>query len=149
MNFNKALADINLLLTYEKNALNYCIKGYINRDLCDTEESSISFLNALKLDDNYIEAIWSFHFEKLVPIYSDQDIVQLIKEIENNLNKLKKWNDINKIDEYSSTKLSKTLYNKIYNKQIKNIATKAFTWPPYMNLYNHNCQHFSHYVSSF
>ena len=96
MNFNKALADINLLLTYEKNALNYCIKGYINRDLCDTEESSNSFLNALKLDDNYIEANWSFPFAKLVPIYSDQDIVQLIKEIENNLNKLKKWNDINK-----------------------------------------------------
>jgi hypothetical protein len=34
------------------------------------------------------------------------------------------------------------------NKEIKDIITQSFNWNPYMNLYNHNCQHFSHYVKN-
>lgn len=66
--------------------------------------------------------------------------------IENNETIIQKWDDMNKVDEHASSKLSKSVYNKIYNKQIQNIIKKAFQWLPYMNLYNHNCQHFSHYV---
>ena len=62
---------------------------------------------------------------------------------------LEKWNVMNNIDEYGSVKLSKSVYNNIYNKQIQNIIATAFNWFPYMNLYNHNCQHFSHYVKQF
>lgn len=62
---------------------------------------------------------------------------------------LEKWNDMNNVDEQGSAELTKTIYNKIYNEQIKNILTAAFRWLPYMNLYNHNCQHFSRYVKKF
>lgn len=62
---------------------------------------------------------------------------------------LQKWNDMNNVDEYGSAQLTKTIYNKIYNEQIKNIIARAFKWLPYMNLYNHNCQHFSRYVKKF
>ena len=53
---------------------------------------------------------------------------------------------MNKVHQHSSYKLSQYVYNKIYNKQIKNIIDVAFEWLPYMNLYNHNCQHFSKYI---
>ena len=66
--------------------------------------------------------------------------------IENNEIIMEKWNNMNKVDEYSSYKLSKSVYNKIYNKQIRNIVNSSFIWLPYMNLYNHNCQHFGIYV---
>ena len=66
--------------------------------------------------------------------------------IEYNETILENWNIMNNVNEYSSAQLSKRVYNNIYNKQIKNIVNKAFAWSPYMNLYKHNCQHFSHYV---
>jgi len=68
--------------------------------------------------------------------------------MENNETIMQKWSSMINMDEYGSAKLSKTVYNNIYNEQIKNIVTRAFTWSPYMNLYKHNCQHFSHYVIS-
>jgi len=66
--------------------------------------------------------------------------------IENNEIIIEKWNIMNKVDEYASHKLSTSVYNKIYNKQIRNIVNASFIWLPYMNLYNHNCQHFGRYV---
>ena len=68
--------------------------------------------------------------------------------IENNKTIIQKWTNMMNMDEYNSAKLSKNVYKKIYDKQVQNIVNRAFLWPPYMNLYNHNCQHFSHYVIS-
>ena len=68
--------------------------------------------------------------------------------IENNKTIIQKWTNMMNMDEYNSAKLSKNVYKKIYEKQVQNIVNRAFLWPPYMNLYNHNCQHFSHYVIS-
>jgi hypothetical protein len=69
--------------------------------------------------------------------------------IENNETIIQKWDNMNKVDEHASYKLSKSVYNtKIYNKQIQNIVNTAFKWLPYMNLYNHNCQHFGRYVTN-
>ena len=68
--------------------------------------------------------------------------------IENNKIIMQKWSTMINMDEYASSQLSKSVYNKIYDEQIKNIINRAFAWSPYMNLYNHNCQHFSHYVIS-
>jgi hypothetical protein len=59
---------------------------------------------------------------------------------------LEKWNIMNNVNEKISAQLSKSVYNNIYDKQLQNIVAKAFSWSPYMNLYNHNCQHFSNYV---
>jgi hypothetical protein len=61
---------------------------------------------------------------------------------------MQKWSNMINMDEYNSAKLSKNVYKKIYDKQVQNIVNRAFAWSPYMNLYNHNCQHFSHYVIS-
>jgi hypothetical protein len=66
--------------------------------------------------------------------------------MENNETVLEKWNAMNRINEYASMQLSKSVYKKIYDKQLQKIVARAFSWPPYMNLYNHNCQHFSNYV---
>ena len=66
--------------------------------------------------------------------------------IENNDFIIQKWSDMNKIDEHESFQLTKKVYNKIYNKKIHNIVTTSFLWLHYMNLYDHNCQHFSRYV---
>jgi protein O-GlcNAc transferase len=96
MNLNKALADIELLLEHEYSATNFCIKAYISRDLCLAEESTNSFLSALNIDINCLEARWSLPFAKLIPIYTSQNIVQLINEIENNLHDLRIWISINK-----------------------------------------------------
>jgi len=68
--------------------------------------------------------------------------------MENNETIMQKWSTMINMDEYASTQLTKTIYNKIYDKQIKNIVNRALAWSPYMNLYNHNCQHFSRYVIS-
>jgi hypothetical protein len=69
--------------------------------------------------------------------------------MENNETILEKWSTMINMDEYASSQLSKSVYKKIDDKQIKNIVNRAFAWSPYMNLYNHNCQHFSRYVKKF
>jgi hypothetical protein len=66
--------------------------------------------------------------------------------IENNKFIIEKWSDINKVNEHESYQLSKSVYNNIYNIKIRNIISASFLWLPYMNLYNHNCQHFSRFV---
>jgi len=69
--------------------------------------------------------------------------------MENNETIMQKWSTMINMDEYGSAKLSKSVYEKIYDEKIKNVVNRAFAWSPYMNLYNHNCQHFSRYVKQF
>jgi hypothetical protein len=59
---------------------------------------------------------------------------------------VEKWDNINKLNEKMSKQLSKNTYNTINNKQLQHIIESSFLWHEYMNLYNHNCQHFSKYV---
>jgi len=66
--------------------------------------------------------------------------------IENKEFIIQKWSDMNNVNEHESYQLSKSVYNNIYNKKIRNIISASFLWVPYMNLYNHNCQHFSRFV---
>jgi hypothetical protein len=68
--------------------------------------------------------------------------------IENNETIIQEWHNMNKVGHDDSSKLSKSIHNKISNKQLQNIINVAFKWEPYMNLYKHNCQHFSHYVKN-
>ena len=72
----------------------------------------------------------------------------VMTNIENDDIIIQKWNKMNEIDALSSWIISKNIYHKIRNPQIKAIVDKSLTWQPYMNLYNHNCQHFSHYVKN-
>lgn len=73
---------------------------------------------------------------------------QIITNIENDDVIIDTWSKMNQVDPLSSWQLSKNIYNKIRNPQIKAIVNKSFKWPPYMNLYKHNCQHFSHFVKN-
>ena len=59
---------------------------------------------------------------------------------------VEKWDNINKLNEKMSKQLSKNTYNSIDNKQLQHIIESSFLWHEYMNLYNHNCQHFSKYI---
>lgn len=115
--------------------------------LSDKPHYHVYTLDFTPINQTNIATLLKMFFGRNVP--AEIRLRYIETNIDYNETILQKWNNMNKIYEYSSTKLSKTVYNNIYNKQIKNIVTKAFAWSPYMNLYNHNCQHFSRYVSSF
>ena len=72
----------------------------------------------------------------------------IITNIENDNRIIEQWNKMNSVDAMTSWKLSKNVYNKIRNTQIKAIVDKSLKWQPYMNLYKHNCQHFSHFMKN-
>ena len=59
---------------------------------------------------------------------------------------VEKWDIINKLNEKMSKQVTKNTYNNIDNKELQDIIKTSFLWNEYMNLYNHNCQHFSKYV---
>jgi hypothetical protein len=59
---------------------------------------------------------------------------------------IQQWDNMNKVTPEISFQLTRTVYNKIENAEIKNIIHKSFNWKPYMNMYNHNCQHFSWFL---
>ena len=61
---------------------------------------------------------------------------------------IQQWDNMNKVTPEKSFQMTRTVYNTIENTEIKNIIHKSFNWQHYMNLYNHNCQHFSHYVKN-
>jgi len=72
----------------------------------------------------------------------------IITNMENTDTIIEKWDNMNKVHYDISYQLTKSFYNNIQNKEIKDIITQSFNWKPYMNLYNHNCQHFSDYVKN-
>jgi hypothetical protein len=72
----------------------------------------------------------------------------IITNMENTDEIIQQWDYMNKVTPEISFQLTRTVYNTIENAEIKNIIHKSFNWQHYMNLYNHNCQHFSHYVKN-
>jgi hypothetical protein len=58
-----------------------------------------------------------------------------------------KWSNMNNIDFIESQKLSDKTYKEINDPEMKNIIDKIKEWNNSMNLYTHNCQHFSSFVS--
>jgi len=72
----------------------------------------------------------------------------IITNMENTDKIVEIWDNMNKVHPDISFQISKRVYNTIQNKEIQNIINQSFKWEPYMNLYNHNCQHFSHYVKN-
>jgi len=59
---------------------------------------------------------------------------------------VKEWDSMNKLNEKMSKQLTKNTYKNINNKQLQHIIKSSLTWDEHMNLYNHNCQHFSKYM---
>jgi hypothetical protein len=58
------------------------------------------------------------------------------------------WIEKTNVDDNESKKITIKTYNSIRNKEIKKIVKHLFEqWSDAMNLYTHNCQHFSYYVT--
>lgn len=130
------------------------------------QSSALHFLPIIKLhhivllSDNPKKYVYTLDFTPINQTHTDtllkllfaQNVTAEVRlryietNIENNKFIIEKWSDMNKVDEDASYQLSKRVYSKIYNNKIRNIISASFMWLPYMNLYDHNCQHFSKYV---
>jgi hypothetical protein len=59
---------------------------------------------------------------------------------------LLKMTDSSKISYEESLQMSKIVESGIKNEELKEIVKKAYKWNLKMNLYTHNCQHFSNFL---
>jgi len=57
------------------------------------------------------------------------------------------WHAMNPVDTTESLELSNKVYRSIRDRRLKTLLDSVFTWNNEMNLYTHNCQHFSAFVS--
>lgn len=57
------------------------------------------------------------------------------------------WHAMNPADTTESLELSNKVYRSIRDRRLKTLLDSVFTWNNEMNLYTHNCQHFSAFVS--
>lgn len=114
--------------------------------LSDNPIKHVYTLDFTPINQSYTSTLLKMAFGNNVPGHVRLRYIKT--NIENKEMIIQNWDAMNKVNEDSSVKLSKSVYNTIYNKEIKTIIDKSFKWLPYMNLYNHNCQHFSHYVKN-
>ena len=115
--------------------------------LSDKPKQHVYTLDFTPINQTHRATLLKLLFGRNVP--AEVRLRYIETNMENNETIMQKWSNMINMDEYGSAKLSKSVYNKIYDEQIKNIVNRAFAWSPYMNLYNHNCQHFSDYVKKF
>jgi hypothetical protein len=114
--------------------------------LSDKPERYVYTIDFTPINQTHSATLMKLLFARNVP--AEVRLRYIKTNIENNEFIIQEWDTMNKVNEFASSQISKSVYNKIYNKQIKNIITNSFQWLPYMNLYTHNCQHFSHYVTN-
>ena len=60
--------------------------------------------------------------------------------------RLRYRDSLEKYDEDKTIKLNKSIYHSIKDPKIKSVIKSLFEWKTDMNLYTHNCQHFSSYA---
>ena len=65
---------------------------------------------------------------------------------DNNKEIITLWNNLNNLTYIESQKLSNNILDEIDDINLKNKIIKIKDYDKYMNLYNHNCQHFAKYV---
>jgi hypothetical protein len=70
-----------------------------------------------------------------------------INETEKIFDEWEKMTDSSQISYEESLQITKTVSRKIKNKHLKAFINKAYEWDLPMNLYTHNCQHFSAHLS--
>jgi len=114
--------------------------------LSDKPKNYVYTLDFTPINQTYPSTLLKMILAQNVP--AEVRLRYIDSNIENNETIIQEWDSMNKVDHTDSTKLSKSIHNKISNKQLQNIINVAFKWEPYMNLYKHNCQHFSHYVKN-
>lgn len=114
--------------------------------LTDKPKYYVYTLDFTPINQTYTSTLLKMFLAQNVP--AEVRLRYIESNIENNETIIQEWHNMNKVDYDDSSQLSKSIYNKIYNKQLQNIINTAFNWEPYMNLYKHNCQHFSNYVKN-
>ena len=114
--------------------------------LSDKPHQYVYTLDFTPLNQKNASVLLDMLFARNVP--GEIRLRQVMINIENEDVIIEKWNKMNEADTLSSWRLSKNIYLKIRNSQIKAIVDKSLTWQPYMNLYTHNCQHFSRFVKN-
>jgi len=114
--------------------------------LSDDPKRYLYTLDFTPINQTQTSTLVKMLFAKNVP--AEIRLRYIYTNMQNIDNIIQQWDYMNQVNEESSMKLTNKFYNNIKNKQIKNIIASSFEWQPYMNLYNHNCQHFSHYVKN-
>jgi hypothetical protein len=114
--------------------------------LSDKPHYYVYTLDFSPLNQTEVSVLLEMLFARNVP--GEIRLRQVMANIENDDMIIQEWNKMNQVDALSSWRLSTNLYHKIRNPQIKAIVDKSLTWQPYMNLYHHNCQHFSRFVKN-
>jgi len=142
------------------------VKSHLSFRILQT--SILHFIPAIKLhhiillSDNPKEHLYTLdftpinqtHTSTLIKMVLAQNVPAEIRlryittNIENIDTIIEKWDKMNKLYGISSKQLTNDFYTKIKNEDIKNIIEQSFEWKEYMNLYTHNCQHFSQYVKN-
>jgi hypothetical protein len=117
-------------------------------DFTPINQTNITTLVKLLLGQN-VDAEVRIRYIKMdneCDIYSGNSNNEIDNEIGNAF--VEKWDSMNKLNEKNSKQLTKNTYNNIDidNTQLQYIIKSSFLWPEYMNLYYHNCQHFSKYI---
>lgn len=111
--------------------------------LSDKPEYYVYTLDFTPINQSHVSTLLKMIFTN---IPGEVRLRRIETNIENTDMIFQEWNNMNNVDTYESTKLTKSVYNEINNIEIKNIIYVSLSWLPYMNLYKHNCQHFSNYV---
>jgi len=114
--------------------------------LTDKPKNYVYTLDFTPINQTYPSTLLKMILAQNVP--GEVRLRYIDSNIENNETIIQEWHNMNKVGHDDSSKLSKSIHSKISNKQLQNIINVAFKWEPYMNLYKHNCQHFSHYVKN-
>ena len=114
--------------------------------LSDKPEHHLYTLDFTPINQTQRSTLFNMLLGRNVP--AEIRVRYIITNMENTDEIIQQWDNMNKVTPEISFQLTRTVYNTIENAEIKNIIHKSFNWQYYMNLYNHNCQHFSHYVKN-
>jgi hypothetical protein len=104
-------------------------QGVYSVDFSPFNQSDFSTLFQLATARNVPAEIRLRHFDS-ISIFDDNKIIE-------------KWNEDNNCSWKESIKKTNKVFSDIHDLKIKNKIKNIRTWKNEMNLYNHNCQHFS------
>ena len=119
----------HIIVMENKDAMEHNEKGVYTIDFTPIHQSHLKTQLRLLLSYNVPAEIRIRRLDGL--LFNDTDKI------------LSKWNSINENNEYQSDKLSTAIYNRIYNFELKTFIALVKKWDKLMNMYTHNCQHFS------
>ena len=110
----------------------------------NSDKKEMYLIDFSPINQKHINTILSLLFAKNV--LGEIRIRHIMNYEKNNNMIIEEWNQINDIHENESQLLSDKIYSNIKEDNLKKIIQEIKLWDTQMNLYKHNCQHFSSYV---